>query len=60
MAAVLTFRVTLTNPAGWRLTVIAPGVCDSDACRRAEADANVDPEHAKHGPWVAGFSTRNS
>lgn len=56
----MTFRVLLTNPAGWRLMAVTPGLCDADACRRAEASTNADPEHAKHGPWSAGFSTRNS
>lgn len=54
----MTFQVNLTNTAGWRLCLCVPAVCDSEACRLAEAQANADPEHAKHGPWTAGYSTR--
>jgi hypothetical protein len=56
----VTFRVQLTNPAGWRLTLIVPGDNYCHACEVAEARANADPEHVRHGPWTSGFSTRAS
>lgn len=55
-----TYRVVLTNPANLRLTLVVGGPEPGQPGEKAEARANADPEHRKHGPWIAASCERHS
>lgn len=46
-----TYRCTLTNPQGWRLTVHVGNDTNEQPYDRAEREVNASPEHSRYGPW---------
>jgi hypothetical protein len=48
---VKTYRCTLTNPQGWRLTVHVGNDTNEQPYDRAEREVNASPEHSRYGPW---------
>lgn len=55
-----TYRVTLTNPEGLRLTTVVPGNHHLQPYDLAEVRVNADQGHARYGPWTAARTDRHS
>lgn len=56
----MTYRVTLTNPEGLRLTIHVGNDTHEQPYDRAEREVNADPQHARFGHWTAIFTERAS
>jgi hypothetical protein len=59
MEAPMTYRVSLVNGDGVRLTLWVRCAIERDAAGLGEAQANADPEHCRFGPWRCRHTIRD-
>lgn len=60
MTSRITYRCTLTNPEGLRLTVHVGNDTHEQPYDRAAREVNSNPEHSGRGPWVVISTDRTT